>query len=243
MEGLEDDFHERKTEYVREKTGDPHADESHHEWDTYADEYELFYGDIDYISEWEVTGKSSREIFFTNLEAAEDFLQMAPAKGLRKRQFLVMLYGNVVAAIEAYLYSTFLRYALASDKYTELFVEYDEELAKEKFTFRDMYMKKGGLRGHLTSYIKTRMIFHRIEKTMFIYKKVLDVDFGDVKWLIRAVGMRHHCVHRAGYDEHGNPVKLSLGDLRDLIDRAENFGMHIERRLPRIPHPEDDGPF
>jgi hypothetical protein len=67
----------------------------------------------------------------------------------------------------------------------------------------------------------------------------LEVDFGEVKWLFQAILIRHHCVHRAGYDKDGNEVYLRKEDVIALINNSFELVHKIESVLMGLPVDHD----
>ena len=79
------------------------------------------------------------------------------------------------------------------------------------------------------------LIFHKIDKVEPMYKSVLGINFGDVKWLFEAVALRHHCVHRAGYDKDGNEVNLGKENIELLISSCSKLVTNIEAEVKKLP--------
>jgi hypothetical protein len=113
-------------------------------------------------------------------------------------------------------------------------VENDPEFAKRKFTVQEIFAKREELKSDLSEYLKG-LIFHDIAKVKPLYHSVLEVDFGDVKWLFQAVLVRHHCVHRAGYDKDGNEVNLKKQDVVTLTNQSTELVQKIESKLISVP--------
>jgi hypothetical protein len=236
IEHMEDQFHEERFEWIREKLGDPEADEDTEGWDDLSEEFDGEHQRPDYAEyedEWAVQGKSRVEIFDENIEAALETLNQS-VKPQYEKNLIVMLFGHVVATIEAYLSSTFIYYALSSENHMRRLVENDPEFAKRKFTVQEIFTKREDLKSDLSEYLKG-LIFHDIAKVKPLYSSVLDVDFGDVKWLFQAVQIRHHCVHRAGYDKDGKEVELEQENVVALTNQASNLVHEIESQLMSMP--------
>ncbi|WP_371765113.1 hypothetical protein [Massilia sp.] len=241
MEQMEDEFYQEKLEWIREKLDDPEADEDTEGWDELSEEFDLehqFHDYDQYEDEWAVEGKSRLEIFDENIEATLEILTQS-VKPEYQKNLIVMLFGHVVATIEAYLSSTFISYALSSKNHMRRLVENDPEFAKRKFTVQEIFTKKDDLKSDLSEYLKG-LIFHDIAKVKPLYSSVLHIDFGDVKWLFQAIQVRHHCVHRAGYDKDGNEVELTKEDVKALTNQASTLIHEIESQLMSMP---DDGDF
>jgi hypothetical protein len=236
IEQMEDEFWEERVEWIRERLDDSEANEDTDGWDILSEEFdrEHQFRDYDqYEDEWAVEGKSRLEIFDENIEATREMLNKSVDPQYEKN-LVVMLFGHIVATIEAYLSSTFIHYSLSSENHMRRLVENDPEFAKRKFTVQEIFMKREGLKSDLSEYLKG-LIFHDIAKVKLLYSSVLDVDFGDVKWLFQAVQFRHHCVHRAGYDKDGKEVGLKREDVVALTNESVTLVHEIESHLMSMP--------
>lgn len=142
----------------------------------------------------------------------------------------VMLHGHAVAAAEGYLYATFIEYVKKSDALVRTLVESDPEFSKRKFSLSEIFTRQEVLSEDIEKYLKD-LIFHDLKKTKEMYKSVLGFDFGDVSWFFKAVTIRHHCVHRGGYDKEGNKLFVTLESVRDLASNLSGLVESIEVRV------------
>jgi len=236
MERMEDEAGEERAEWIRERLDDPEADEDTEGWDELSEEFDQehqFHDHDQYEDDWVVEGKSRLKIFDENIEATLEILNQS-VKLRYEKNLIVMLFGHVVATLEAYLSSTFIHYALSSENHMRRLVENDPEFANRKFTVKDIFTKREELKRDISEYLKG-LIFHDIAKVKPLYSSVLEVDFGDVKWLFQAVLIRHHCVHRAGYDKDGNEVSLKKEDVATLTNQSAELVHQIESKLISMP--------
>lgn len=241
IEQQEQDYLDEKAEWIRDQLGDPDADEFSDDWDRLSEEYDLFHSGSSrdaYEDDWLVIGKSRIEIFDENIEASSEVLNLSATISSAKN-LLVMLQAHVVTAVEAYLSSTFIEKALSAELFMQKLVETDPEFAKRKFTIQEIFTKRESLKDDLRQYLKD-LIFHDIAKVKEMYKSVLDIDFGEVGWLFKAVTLRHDCVHRAGYDKDGNQVPLTVASITELIDQCATLVHEIESSIESLPA---DGDF
>lgn len=231
---------EERTEWIRAQLGDPDADEFTVGWNEFAEEYDANYSwrKYDYEDDWSVLGKSRLEIFNENIKASSEILSISLGSASSKN-LLVMLHAHVVTSVEAYLSSTFIEKALSAESFMRRLVESDPEFAKQKFTIKEIFTKRESLKNDLSQYLKD-LIFHDIAKVKAMYLSVLDIDFGEVGWLFEAVALRHHCVHRAGYDKDGNEVNLTKESIRNLIGLCETLIHETESTIMSLP---EDGDF
>ena len=64
-----------------------------------------------------------------------------------------------------------------------------------------------------------------------MYEKVLDHEFSNLSWLFKAVDIRHHCAHRAGYDKEGVKVDISVESISDLLGNVTDLANEIDSTI------------
>ncbi|MFZ6772311.1 hypothetical protein ACO0LB_06290 [Undibacterium sp. SXout7W] len=241
IEALENEYDELKEQWIRERLDNDNADINTPGWDDFADEYDLFHWKDAYFrfggDDWDVFGKSRFQIFEENMSASKEILKLQVTESCQKNLF-VMLHAHVVTAVEAYLSSTFIEVALDSEKLMRKLVETDPAFAEQKFSIKEIFTKRDSLNDDLRKYLKD-LIFHDIAKVKEMYKSVFSIEFGKIGWLFKAVVVRHHCVHRAGYDKEGNKVTLTLDSIKILIQQCTELVTKVEKGILSF----DSSPF
>lgn len=241
MEQEEDELWEDRCYWIRMRLGEE-ADQYTAGWDELSDEFDAIHLHDDlYDDTWTVVGKTRFEIFYETVEAARSIIAVE-LPTLPYKNLTVMVYAHIVAAIESYLSSTFIEEVLASESNMRRLVESDPEFAKRKFTIKEIFVKREELKDDLRKYLK-ELIFHDIAKVKPMYSSVLDIDFGDVKWLFQAVALRHDCVHRAGYDKEGKEVDISKETITELMDKAITLVNYVELAISSMSSIEEVAPF
>ena len=238
IEQQEDESWEEKCQWIREQLEDDEADECTAGWDGLSEEFDLIYRYSDsfehwHEDEWSVIGKTRFEIFNETINASKSILNVTLPQSSYKNLW-VMLYGHIVAAIESYLSSTFIEITLSADDYMRRLVESDPAFASRTFTIKEIFSKREALKDNIRQYLK-KLIFHDIAKVKPMYLSVLDIDFGNVKWLFKAVILRHHCVHRAGYDKEGTEVSITKETVVELMDEAVIMVGRVESAIANMP--------
>lgn len=227
---------EDRQAWIREQLGDEEIDENSAEWEQLSEAYDEMLARTDteeYYDDWSVQGKSRLDLFNANIQATIEVLELSYTFAYQKN-VLVMLHTHVITALEAYLSSTFIEFSLSNDDFMQKLVETDPEIAKQKFTLKELFTKRESLKDDLQKYLKD-LIFHDIAKVKEMYLSVLDIDFGEVDWLFKAVNLRHDCVHRAGYDKEGNEVELTGVSITELINHSLALVQHIESVIISLP--------
>lgn len=245
MEQEEEHAYEAKVEWIRKKLEDDEADEFTEGWYEAEEEYERYlhftcsqwrdeeYEDYlqSFQDNWTVEGKTSFQIFNEIIDNSQVLIALTVDNPLVRKNLFVMVYGHIVAAVEAYLSSTFINNVMSSEVFLRKLVEKDPIFANRKFTIAEIFTKKEQLDEDVKSYLRG-LIFHDIAKIKPMYKDVLDIDFGkNLKWLFEAVKLRHDCVHRAGYDKDGNEVNLDNEKIEKLILECKNLVNMIEIQI------------
>ncbi|WP_183143726.1 hypothetical protein [Pseudomonas cichorii] len=108
--------------------------------------------------------------------------------------------------------------------------ETDPELAKRQFSLKEIFTQWNGLKLLVAKYLKD-LIFHDIKKIKPMYASVLNIDFGDVPWLFKAVMVRHDCVHRSGFDKEGNQHIILSEEIEEVVKQCTRLVARIEQSL------------
>tara|TARA_R110000823_G_C15889291_1_gene495871 strand:- start:642 stop:1406 length:765 start_codon:yes stop_codon:yes gene_type:complete len=232
-------------EWIEENFGDDAGEEGSDEWaiavqafEDYCEEQQRLEAEDYYQSEmeWYLYTKSPIGTFNAQMRNIEELLSMEASSDAHY-SLLVMLYGHVVASLEAYMASTFIQQVTDSDELIRKLVESDPTFSKMKFSMKEIYEKHENLKLTVAKYLKD-LIFHDIKKVKPMFKKVLNCDFGDISWLFRAVEMRHHCVHRAGLDKDGNRIDISAESIRNVVLKSSQLVTKIEDTMFLIENPD-----
>lgn len=141
-----------------------------------------------------------------------------------------MVHSQIIASLEAYLAATFIKSVLKDDDLTKKLVTTDCDLAKQRFSLKEIYSEMANIKNTVAIRLK-EITFHNVSKVKPLYKNVLDVDFGDISWLGKAVEIRHDCTHRNGYDKEDNLRKFTTSGLIDLANLCDGLVSKIEERL------------
>ncbi|MFL0862786.1 hypothetical protein [Vibrio parahaemolyticus] len=187
--------------------------------------------------DWFIESSKQFSVFERQIENVKGLLE-AEVSEEQAFSLHVMLHGHVVAAVEAYLASTFIHKVTNNSDLIQKLVETDPTFSQQKFTLKEIFQKQNQLKQTVAKYLKD-LIFHDLKKVKPMYKEVLSVDFGEIKWLFQAVSTRHHCVHRAGYDKDGNPLVIGAESIRELVDKSWSFIVFIEEKLKTLEQQSD----
>ena len=98
---------------------------------------------------------------------------------------------------------------------------------------REIYQEEENLKATVASYLKD-LIFHDLKRIKPMYEAVLNHKFSDLSWLFKSVEIRHHCVHRAGYNKDGEKVEISLESIADLLNHANDLAGEIDSTVETV---------
>ena len=184
--------------------------------------------------EWyeENENKKHYQLLVDQLESVDMILELdVPEKA--RFSFLVMIHAHIVSTIEGYLAGVFIHQVCNSEELTRKLVESDPEFSKRKFTLREIYQEKETLKVTVASYLKD-LIFHDLKKIKPMYETVLNHKFSDLSWLFKAVEIRHHCAHRAGYNKDGEKVDISVESIADLLNNVNDLAGEIDSTIEAV---------
>lgn len=150
-----------------------------------------------------------------------------------KEKLYKLLYVQLIINLEAYLGDT-LKYYVRNDKECmRKFVEGYTPYRKEMLKFSDIYRKFDKIK-EIVNNTLNELLYHKLYLMRILYKAILDVDFGDIDELSKAVQMRHNIVHRDGKDTEGVEHSISKDDVVDLSAKTKAFIDNINRQLPLV---------
>jgi len=229
-----------KEQWIKTHLGDEHANEMSPGWNELAKQFEDenkpdFATIIDMYS---VNGYKPLYLYEQNIRTVSELLDLELSEPNYEKSKLVMLLAKVVGSLEAYLSATFIERTTSIDHYMRRLLESDPVFSKRIFSLKELYSRKENIRSDIKTYLQ-EMMFHNIAKVKPMYRDVLSIDFGDSAWLYRAVAQRHDCVHRAGLDLEGNPVKLVHENIRTLIKNSNSLVDLIENKISEF-NPEEE---
>lgn len=182
--------------------------------------------------DWLVESDDQLSIFQSQVKSVGQILDSS-IEDTARFDLLVMLHGHVVAAVESYLSSTFIHLVTNSNELIRKLVETDPVFSKQKFTLKEMFEEHERLQRTVATYLNN-LIFHDLKKVKPMYKDVIDFDFGNIGWLFNAVSIRHHCVHRAGYDKEGNTVNITSDSIKELVSKSTELIESIEEKVTEV---------
>lgn len=143
-----------------------------------------------------------------------------------------MVFAQHVSAMEAFLADTLINHVMASEKPLSALLKGNSDLNAEKFTLSEIVGQPDLVKSKVRDYLRS-LLYHNLPKIDAVYRHALGVEVlpkgQDHSELMKAIHLRHDCVHRNGYDTAGNRLTVFTKDyirgtaakIRSLVDRVE----------------------
>jgi hypothetical protein len=190
----------------------------------------VFDDDLNYDElDWLTQSSERYRIFEEHMAGASDIAQ-THTDSKTYPQLLVMLYAHVVASTEGFLSSTYIYHVLQSPELVRKVVETDKHFKQPKFILADIFKEHDKINETVAKHLND-FIFHKIHIVKQMYKETFNIDLGDIKWLAKAIHVRHDCVHRAGYTKGGTSLELTNETVLDLIGKCKSLCFDIENHF------------
>ncbi|MGF6265223.1 hypothetical protein OKW49_006216 [Paraburkholderia youngii] len=191
--------------------------------------FDVLAEDADDELRWVIQSSEQLDTYRDVVRDAYRLLQ-APVADDLKVSLCNMIYAQVVTAVEAYLSGTFIRTVVNSDALIRRLVMTAPALANRPLVLKDIFNQHEGLQLTVAKYLQD-LIFRELKKVKPMYASVLDIDFGDVGWLFKAVLIRHDCVHRNGVSKEGVPTGVDEAAVVELIKNCSSLVASIDEQV------------
>jgi hypothetical protein len=178
---------------------------------------------------WDIISPEQFENFLKSIRGVQALNGNLPTQGENFYLF-VMLHAHIVASVEAFLSSTFIHSVTNSNDLIRKVIETEPRFKNQKIPLSDIYLKHEDIKNIVADYLKG-IIFHRKKDAIRLYKSVLGIEFGDIKWLSNAIALRHDCTHRGGLDKQGNKINVSESSIDELIAESTAFCKRIHSEV------------
>jgi hypothetical protein len=169
-----------------------------------------------------------RASLLTGITTIEQSLSVQMPESLRKN-FLRMLYGNVIAAFEAYLFDFFISALKEKKGLVRKLVETNKEFRRRKIILSDIFKSHEQIEETVREFL-LGLSWHNLPRIKPLYSEVLEIIFDDevTRELMAAVAVRHDIVHRNGKTKEGVEVVVTHNDIRTLITKVNTMVKRIE---------------
>lgn len=141
-----------------------------------------------------------------------------------------LIFVNAITALETYLSDKFIKRVMSDDEALRRCVESSPAFANEKISISEVFKAAESIKSHTKTYLAD-IVWHNLGRIKPMFGAVLQVDLGDIGPIMTGVTKRHDLVHRNGRDKDGNPVIVTVADIRQLLASTETLVGHIETQL------------
>ena len=116
-----------------------------------------------------------------------------------EQNFLRMLYGNVISALEAYLFDFFVRALKRDPALVRILVEKNKDFQTRKIPLSEVFKQHEEIQTTIQEFL-LGLSWHNLPRIEPLYKDVLGIAFdtGYKGNLLPAIAVRHDIVHRNG---------------------------------------------
>ena len=195
----------------------------------------------DYEDDYDEEYKSS--FFDEHVRETIDVLDKIDSLDNDARKLLYRtLYANVISSLEAYLSDRLIQKVMSSKDVKRKFVEQFSDYGEQKISISDIFKQIDNLDSRIKKDLRD-IIYHNLPRVRNMYKKVLNIDFGDVAELMRCIDIRHDIVHRNGKDKDGNLRDISKDDVITLAQKVSSFIQNIEAGFFEEKYSSIESPF
>ncbi|WP_313644569.1 hypothetical protein [Stenotrophomonas sp.] len=150
-----------------------------------------------------------------------------------------LAYAGVISALETFLWET-MAYWVGHDKQTV------QNLISEHPDFKERNIKLGNifeLYESLGVQVKShmqRLAWHRWDEAAKFIKHGLGIELPSFRIFEEPTKKRHDVIHRSGHDVDGNPIHITIEEVRALAGEVQRFAEELHRLIDQAKMPPED---
>jgi hypothetical protein len=146
-----------------------------------------------------------------------------------------MIFSHQVTALEAYLGDTLMKAVLADKAAMSRLMAEDKELSKQRFSLAEIAEATDLVDTRVREFLRS-ILYHNLQRVDFLYKTALQISIlsmaQDKSGLLKAVILRHDCVHRNGFDKDGHELAIFTKQfVQDTADLIKKFVAELEKQI------------
>lgn len=236
IEIAEQQYEERRAEWIRRELNSDDADEFTERWDELAQEYDAHYdGYEEYIEEeyrWlheqEYSGPYAS--FHNTIQEIEKILSShidpIVADTMHK-----MAHVHAVTALETYLGDTLKQLMIGQEQYFLNAAQNIKDINERRLKPYEVLANKDFVEQMVFKHISDHL-YHDPVKAMRLYKDCLDFKCThSLGTIIKAATLRHDIVHRNGKDKDGSNVIPNFTEVKSAISEIKDFVHYLDKAL------------
>jgi|TARA_B110000902_G_scaffold253916_1_gene317161 hypothetical protein len=141
-----------------------------------------------------------------------------------------LAHGALIIAMEAYLWDT-VAYWVANDEDTlRNLVATNKDFQIKTLQLSKIFERVEGLKAEVELYLQD-LVWHRLDKIKPLIASGLKISVPDIDNLMREVLVRHDIIHRGGRTKDGEPIEVSIDNVRGVAGMVQVFADAIEAEL------------
>ena len=137
-----------------------------------------------------------------------------------------LCFSNVISLMEKYLYDLFI-HEISSNR--EAIVRLGTQNKFRTESLKIPYLLHHTVEEYLINAMKN-MVWHRLNDIDVLFKNVIGIKINISTTLLENLNIRHHIIHRNGYDLEGNKVLIEDQDLQSCIALVDSFVFDIDKK-------------
>lgn len=146
-------------------------------------------------------------------------------------RFRMLLYANVITALETYLSDAFIYTVLSEERFQRKLVESESYFREIKISFSEIFYKHELMKEQVKDYLM-KIAWHDILKARSLFFNTLGIKFPDeLKPLLDAVIKRHDIIHRNGKNNEGKKLRIGKKDVQSIITTVTFLVEEIDTEL------------
>lgn len=145
---------------------------------------------------------------------------------------LELYYSNIITTMEKYLYDLYVN-EVSNDQQAFNKMCKLPKFANLKYPLQQALHQD--IRVNVINTVKN-MVWHRLNDLAPMFKETLGIRMNISRQLTNDIDIRHHIVHRNGFDLNGNKVAVTKERIEALILSIKQFVTDIDRKFHRYLH-------
>lgn len=142
---------------------------------------------------------------------------------------LQMCYIMIISSLEAYISDTVIYWAKKEEKV--LFRIASKECKDKDFKLSDVLNDLEKFKDNVINHLTNNVIWHKLDKLKPVLEHGFGVKVPEFGKIIGSVQIRHDIVHRAGKTKSGEPLNITIDELKELKNNVNDFVSKFENNL------------
>lgn len=143
-----------------------------------------------------------------------------------------LAFAQIFTALEAYLSDSLILLAKNDPEIQKALYENVKPLRQKRFSGEDILVDPDAAKTHLLGYLRKEISFHNLVTADKLYKIAINQSIFDDKpnrdLLVKAVSLRHDCVHRNGKTEEGEKLEcFETSYVESIATAADTIVMRL----------------